>query len=88
MKLTIKEIIPVANHWNMYMNEDTQEEVCYPVCGLALVEDIGDEEFRTGETKWTYIDNIHIEAQTCPEAFESLSYLCTVYHEGHPDQPK
>ena len=86
MKLTIKQIIPVVNHWNMYMNDDTQEEVCHPVCGLALVEDVGHEEFRTGETKWTFIDNIHIEAQECPEAFEGLSYLCTVYHEGHPDK--
>lgn len=85
MKLTIKQIIPVTNHWNMYMNEETQQEVCYPVCGLALVEDVGDEACRTGKEKWTYIDTKHIEAQDFPEAFESLDFIETLYSDKNPE---
>jgi hypothetical protein len=85
MKLTIKQIIPVTNHWNMYMNQDEQREVCFPVCGLALVEDIGDEEFRTGQEKWTYIDTNHIAAQDFPEAFENLEFIETLYSDKNPE---
>ena len=81
MKLKIKQIIPVSNYWNIYMNEESQQEVALPVSGLALVE-------KDGEEAWTYIDMGDIQAQSCPDVFESLTYLFTRHSETMPNEFK
>lgn len=86
MKLTIKQLIPVANHWNRYIREESQTYVYVPVSALALVQDIGDENFRTGKTTWQYIDTLHIASQDYPEAFEDLSYVNTLFSLTDPTE--
>ena len=79
MKLQIKNITSVVNHWNKYIDETNQTEIYHPVCGLALVK------WDEGEELWSYIDVIHISSQSCPEAFEDLQYIETIYYLGNPN---
>ena len=84
MKLTIKQIIPVSNHWNVYIGEQDNRGYCTieckPVCGLALVQDFYSPEAET----WKYIDTYDIEEQQYPEIREDLTFHCTMYSEGEP----
>ena len=82
MKLEIKQIIPVSNHWNVYMKEDVQEELYVPVSGLALIH--ANELYPEGES-WQYIDPLHINYQIYPEAFENLTYMHTVFSIDNPN---
>lgn len=75
-KFTIQQIIPVSNYWNVYINEETQEERIMPVSCLALIQEEGRQKLK-------YLDLLHIVGhEEGPEAFEELTFMHTLY-KGH-----
>jgi hypothetical protein len=78
MKLNIKNVVPVTNHWNIYINENDQTEVFSPVSALALISDSDGQEF------WKYIDTLDIERQFDTQNDGDLTYMNTIYSEKEP----